>query len=54
MNPLDPKSPEFDEFWQWWNLALNRLKDRPGFEHLSWDRLACYLLWMNIRGEPPP
>jgi len=47
-------TPEFQIFWEWWNSALLRLKARPGFEDWSWDRLACHLLWMNVRGESPP
>lgn len=46
--------PEFEEFWTWWHGALERLKARPGFESWSWDRLACYLLWMNVNGEDAP
>lgn len=47
-------TPEFLEFWAWWNEALPRLKARPGFGDWSWDRLACMLLWMNVNEEDAP
>ena len=46
-------TPEQIDFFEgWWEEAMQRMHAKhPG---LSWDRLACLLLWMFINEEEPP
>lgn len=52
---------EFEQFYEWFQGALERVKsDGPVFSNghhiddASWDRKAAYILFLAVKGEPPP